>query len=565
MPIFGLKIRAQIVTYLLLLFLALPNVLGLCCATDFPSLGARTIYFFGILTFYGIGLCIFKLQRFFYVYALFLLANAIDTVHIIINGSTTSYLFFFTTLKSERGEFLELLGTYWIVVVLFLMVWGAYLYYNHKFVPNQYIFSPVPRKILLILCGTYWLVCGIGLLFAPRYPQVFSPRAENFQTSAWVGAKKVCPINIAHHSLVAFRDRVRRHTFDRQLEHFSFGITSQPPDSTLVVFVIGESTRYDHWGLNGYARNTSPRLSQRNIISFDSCYTIGNLTLICVPYMLSLATPQHFAPYHTTKSLLEAFQEAGYATAWIADQSYNNAYLLRIAAHADYRYYVHTKNLTDADLLPPLETFLHDSVYSTRNQFVVMHSLGCHFNYTARYPDSFQYFCPDLRENVAKSMLFLQQDSVDNTLLNNLRAVFVNSYDNAVRFTDYILDQTITQLDQTGKSAILVYVSDHGENLFDDKRNMFFHGTFNGSQYEYHVPLFVWTSQAFQQRHPAAMEALQHNRHKLVSTMNLFHSLLQGVECTYIDTTKSIFSDALVPDSVSYGLDANRNLISLPH
>jgi glucan phosphoethanolaminetransferase (alkaline phosphatase superfamily) len=33
-----------------------------------------------------------------------------------------------------------------------------------------------------------------------------------------------------------------------------------PPD--VVVMVLGESSRYDRWSLNGYARDTNPLLSQ---------------------------------------------------------------------------------------------------------------------------------------------------------------------------------------------------------------------------------------------------------------------------------------------------------------
>lgn len=36
-------------------------------------------------------------------------------------------------------------------------------------------------------------------------------------------------------------------------------------DDTYVVFIIGETTRWDHMGIFGYERNTTPRLAQRKI------------------------------------------------------------------------------------------------------------------------------------------------------------------------------------------------------------------------------------------------------------------------------------------------------------
>ncbi len=40
--------------------------------------------------------------------------------------------------------------------------------------------------------------------------------------------------------------------------------TSAPQnvDDTYVVFIIGETTRWDHMGIFGYERNTTPKLAQ---------------------------------------------------------------------------------------------------------------------------------------------------------------------------------------------------------------------------------------------------------------------------------------------------------------
>lgn len=39
----------------------------------------------------------------------------------------------------------------------------------------------------------------------------------------------------------------------------------QNVDDTYVVFIIGETTRWDHMGIFGYERNTTPKLAQRKI------------------------------------------------------------------------------------------------------------------------------------------------------------------------------------------------------------------------------------------------------------------------------------------------------------
>ncbi len=56
-------------------------------------------------------------------------------------------------------------------------------------------------------------------------------------------------------------------------------------DDTYVVFIIGETTRWDHMGLLGYSRDTTPRLSkEKNLAAFrgESCDTSTKLSLRCM-------------------------------------------------------------------------------------------------------------------------------------------------------------------------------------------------------------------------------------------------------------------------------------------
>jgi KDO II ethanolaminephosphotransferase len=56
-------------------------------------------------------------------------------------------------------------------------------------------------------------------------------------------------------------------------------------NDTYVVFIIGETTRWDHMGLLGYSRNTTPKLAQeKNLVAFRgySCDTATKLSLRCM-------------------------------------------------------------------------------------------------------------------------------------------------------------------------------------------------------------------------------------------------------------------------------------------
>lgn len=211
---------------------------------------------------------------------------------------------------------------------------------------------------------------------------------------------------------------------------------------------------------------------------------------------------------------------------------------------------------------------------------IVMHTKGSHFKYSSRYPESFQYFTPDMNGLNISELLSDNVDIDDQTdglvwrdtkaenmvAYRNLKSIFINSYDNSIRFVDFFLDGVLQQVEQTGRAAVVVYVADHGENLLDDDRNMLMHGTYSGSYYEYHVPLFVWTSEAYRERHPEKVAAMEANREKKLSTMYLFHTLLDlgGIQYAGLDSAYCFDSEKMRVASVVVGLDANMKLKTIP-
>ncbi|MGN0236270.1 MAG: phosphoethanolamine transferase [Paludibacteraceae bacterium] len=657
-----MKKSEKIVFVCLLVFLLLPNIIGVFLAQDLQTMGQRAIYMLTSISIYGLGLCIWRRRTFFYVASAGLLFSAIELVHLIINQATTSLLFVFTIIKSEKGEFMELLSTYWPLVIVFLALWGVYFYLNHRFIAKEYLGETTPRPFLqreggdsvptksysakkgriarYVMAGVFGLyltACVVGLKLRPKFQNEFTFRGDDIRTAAWVGAEKVCPINfvlIAYH-LSDMALEIRRQ--NEALRYFTFGVeaptalqaTPRPsethpnppyegreehrgsskacaltaestplriacgdpaggtPASTagsatapVVVLVLGETSRYDHWQVNGYERETSPRLAKRELVSFDSCFSVANLTTVSVPFMLSRATPTNQGLYFQEKSVVDAFHEAGYETSWIADQSFNNHFLLRIAECCDHTFYFAPRRgeqLLDTVLLPPVRTVLNDrgGLSSPKPQMMVVHSLGCHFKYSQRYPDEFQQFVPDMKGMHIRALM-PDFDSISEgirlnnrrnspALVRNVRDVLVNSYDNAILYTDYFLDSLIQILEDSGRPAVMVYVGDHGENLMDDEKHMLLHGTYAGSVYEYHVPLFVWMSEEYQTMYPDKMETLRGNTNKKMTTMYLFHSLLHlgGIRYRHIDLDKCIDSPAMEAQDTVYTIDANMNAVVL--
>lgn len=571
-----MKRNEKIVIVILLIFLLLPTLLGTFIARDMHGFGMRLVYLISAVGFYTLGLCIFRRRTFFYIAALSFIPSGVELVHLVMNRATTSMMFVFTCFKAEKGEFMELVTSYWFVLLIAVAVWGLYFFLVRRFVQNEYIASVRPRLATASLVVIWWAVCCLGLHFTTHPVRWLPINSEDERMSAFVGIEKTNPLNLclATCHILAVHHDIRCQS--QQVEQFRFGVSQKPDSDDLVVLVIGETSRYANWQINGYQRPTSPCLAARGeqIISFDSCYTIANLTTVSVPYLLSPATPHNPTDYYRQRSLVEAFAEAGYQTAWIADQSFGNKFLHRISGTCDFCFYQPHEQLErtylDTVLLAPLAQFIN-SRQGQRNQMVVLHTLGCHFKYSSRYPDSFSRFTPDMKNLDLRQIIgSINPDngrlSAEKGVINEVREIFVNSYDNAISYTDYVLERVIRQLEATSRPALLLYVGDHGENLLDDDRNMLMHGTFSGSVWEYHVPLFVWMSPAYRGQHPDKAAALLANRHRQISTMNIFHSLPDAESLSFplLQPRKSIFSPSLVPDTVAWGLDANLRLIALP-
>lgn len=573
--------QQSVLVIILSVIVLLPNLLATFIATDLGSFWMRLCYLIGSILLFLLPATILKARWFFGFHSLTLIIGLVELTHLIINKATTSLLFVYTILISETGEAVELWSTAWPLILIILLLFVLYWKNIFHRLNNEYLFSgTVRRYIIYIVLLSVVLFGGVYKANDQLLNTLEIPiHNEKIRTEYLSFGEKIFPLNLIIHvsKITLINNEIENQK--KQLETFSFGIKKQKKrPKEIIVLVIGETARYGNFGINGYARNTTPRLSKRtNLISFDSTYAIANLTTVSVPFILSRATPQTATLLNKEKSIVEAFQEAGYHTAWIANQSFGNKLLMPISSSCDYTHYlpadITNHNNLDIKLLDYLQPLLDKE---KGRQFIILHSLGCHFKYNCRYPKEFGQFQPDLNSETDVTSLFAKYNihrledisgNLDNQpLMTEVKTLLVNSYDNAILYTDYFLDSTIEALEKTGKSCILVYVGDHGENLLDDNRNMFLHGTYSGSAYEYHVPMMVWYSNKYKRLHPQKIAALKENKSKKMSSMVMFNSLLDMASIHYanLDSSLSIVNPKLPSRDTIWGLDANIKLIEIP-
>lgn len=328
-----------------------------------------------------------------------------------------------------------------------------------------------------------------------------------------------------------YKERRYLADLNRSSANFRFQARLAAPDGgpQVVVMVIGESSRYDRWGLNGYQRDTNPLLRQEpNLVVLPDVITSVAATRLSVPVIISRKpATESLKDGFSEKSFITAFKEAGFKTFWLSNQISFGKFDTPVSVFAKEADVVEFLNLGgytnhsnyDEVLFTPLKNAVADKA---PKKLIVLHTLGSHWNYSHRYPKEFDKWLPSLH-------------GVDKPVYTDLKIKpqLNNSYDSSILYTDWFLSQVIGTLKGTQQPSSLLYVADHGQTLYDNSCKIAFHG--HNTQFEFHVPAFVWYSDAYRERFPAKVDQLLRHRKAKLATENMFHTLLDMADVRYPD------------------------------
>ncbi|QOR38052.1 phosphoethanolamine--lipid A transferase [Billgrantia diversa] len=303
----------------------------------------------------------------------------------------------------------------------------------------------------------------------------------------------------------------------------------------LMVLVVGETVRAANWGLSGYSRQTTPKLAERKLVNFPRVSSCGTSTAVSLPCMFSPFGRGNYNERYilSHESVLDVLQRAGYRVVWIDNQSgckgVCDGVERRTPSAEDYPEKCRSGACLDEVLVDELE---RQAASVEEDTVIVLHMLGNHGpSYSHRYPATQRAFTPTCEEaDLGKCT----RDSI------------VNSYDNAVRYTDSVLDAMIEALEhQPSLDSALLYVSDHGESLGEG--GIFLHGLpyAIAPDEQTRVPMIWWSSPGFDRGAGLDAECLSRQAERTVSHDHLFHTLLGvlGVESSVIDARLDFTQD----------------------
>jgi arylsulfatase A-like enzyme len=259
-----------------------------------------------------------------------------------------------------------------------------------------------------------------------------------------------------------------------------------------IVIYLVDTLRPDHLGLNGYERNTSPRLDAfaRDSVVFDAAFSVSGWTKPAVASVLSGVNPPRHGAVTRTDALPggvtvlgEFLSPLGYHTAavvtnpniipyWGFDQGFDEFYSLLEETG---------RHRADSDTVNEY-TFRYLAATTYRPFFLYLHTLDPHSPYSPPAPYN-AMFTDDPPEEARPSMVTPELPVEDFEKI-------VALYDGEIAFNDEQFGLLLDHLKKQGlyDDAMIVFVSDHGEEFLDHGRGGHGHTLY---QELVHVPLLI--------------------------------------------------------------------------
>lgn len=346
--------------------------------------------------------------------------------------------------------------------------------------------------------------------------------------------------------------------------------TEGEPDSLNVVFVIGESYIREHAALYGYPLMTTPFLSKEHqegrLFVFKDMVSPYNQTTRVIRNLLSCNSLGHGEGWASAPPFTALFKKNGYHVAIYDNQKNFDTGLVFAFSLNTYLYhprivetcYSETNDSTfeyDGQLIDHYMQTTNDQQSTPNNplghrtlatsgtqerrppkRLVIFHLLGQHMGFEHRYPENFARFNVD-------STRFRKEPWLTEHMRQDIA-----HYDNATLYNDHVMEKIIGLYTQ--QNTVVVYLSDHGEEVFDYRDNLGRDDWNMGSdpkqvlRWQYMTPFMVWCSDKYANGHPNIIEQLKQATGRPAMLDNvcqmLFH--LAGLQTPYYHSDRDVLS-----------------------
>ena len=521
-----------------------------------------------------------------------------------------------SSLLSFNKKFLK-----WLFIIINVIVLDIYLYLSVQFsvriTPNvmnlvlqtnpnetrEFFLSYFPLKTISILTiATFVILCLY--YFATKYWSLVTQRVGNKTGSIIIFLAIIGLFGISFYSnslvnagFANISKRGRTVIYDTTLPYndiflslYAIGSNSEKVekiyeankgikiDSCLVsspniVLVLGESFIKSHSSLYGYRHETSPLLQKEklkgNLFVFNNVVSHSCGTNICMQYFYSTKSLDDNKIWEESPLFPAVFKKAKYNVTLLDNQStrykgtatldYSTSFFINpISIHNQCFDYRNNKVYKyDDELIQAERKHLNNKSNRT---LAIIHLYGQHFGASERYPHTSDH-------------MYFTADSINRKDLSNEKDKLqdIAHYDNATRYNDYVINDIINLY--RNKDAVIVYVADHGECVYDDSaltlgRTISECKTEEAIKLLYEVPMVIWCSDKYLKNHSDIVERIRKSVDRPFMHDDICHVLfdLAGIYSSHFSPQRSVINDKFkarprLINGGKYNYDANKTKI----
>lgn len=334
-------------------------------------------------------------------------------------------------------------------------------------------------------------------------------------------------------------------------------------DTLKIIYILGESHILSHSQLYGYSLETEPNLykwkESGNLFCFENIYSYDNLTYKVEQNSFFTNTLNEGELWYETPSFMQIFKKAGYFVGFYDNQNntiYSN--IDKINGKKLYDNYLAQKSYSqiarknfpfDMDFV---KNVFNDGIPNSKHSLWVFHLMGQHGPQKERYPNNkiYNHFkASDIKRN--------------DIYLDEEKKKIIATYDNATRYNNLVISEIIDNVKD--ENAILVYMSDHGEEVYDYRNEYGRVKMDSGLEKQYveaqfHVPFFIWCSDRYKLKNKDIVKIIMSKQKRYFSTDNISQVLfyIAGIETKYYKTRYNLLDPNYKDIPISLDIPSNR-------
>ena len=268
--------------------------------------------------------------------------------------------------------------------------------------------------------------------------------------------------------------------------------------------VIGESQNTLRMSAYGYKLKPTPWLgsmkNNRTLLHFQHAYACQVQTVPALSYALTAKNQYNSIKLEQAMSLIDVAKAAGYQTVWLSNQVRFGGWgtpVTVIAEEADQKIWInsHQGNTLDTEYYDgELINRLQDIKRSDK-MLIVVHLMGNHISYHSRYPAEFDKFKAEGKRS---------------------------EYDNSILYNDYVMQQLIDKVSQWPEFQGLLYFSDHGESVEQERGH-------NPDRFVFemaYIPMYMYFSPAYISANEKTFRVLQASQAQYFTNDLIFNTML---------------------------------------